>query len=67
MEGSIFMTFKSNAAADTFADEMQVGDVLVPGLQTDFKEERVSIDIGSVSTAKYQTNSILIHLLLEHA
>lgn len=41
-QGSILMTFESDAAADVFATEVQTGDVLAPGMERDFDTEQVS-------------------------
>ena len=41
VEGSIQLRFDTESAAQTFANELQAGDVLAPGLHMDFDSDQV--------------------------
>lgn len=47
-EGSIQLRFDTERAAEIFADELQTGDVLAPGLHLDFDSNQVCTSCESV-------------------
>ncbi|DBA73608.1 TPA: hypothetical protein ACH3X1_011250 [Trebouxia sp. C0004] len=62
VEGSIQLRFDTESAAQTFANELQAGDVLAPGLHMDFDSDQASKRLCKILFAEHVSGTAHVEL-----